>query len=144
MQDYPVGAEVSRADSDLSEFPHKELTRKIIGCAIKVHRELGPGYLESIYENALVHELTKQGLGLVRQRTVRVVYDGIDVGEHRIDILVEGAVVVELKSVDTLTSKHTAQLISTLKAVKAPVGLLVNFDEARLIDGIRRVVLSQR
>ena len=125
------------------EYPEKELTQRIIGCAIRVHRELGPGYLEAIYENALCHELAKQGVKFERQRVAKVFYDGVHVGEHRIDIFVEGTVVIELKSAEMLTSKHTAQVISTLKAAKAEVGLLMNFDEAVLVDGIRRVVLSR-
>ena len=125
------------------EFPEQELTGKIIGCAIAVHKELGPGYVECIYENALAHELAKQGLRVERQKVVKVLYDGIPVGEHRVDLFVEGKVVVELKSVETITSKHVAQAISTLKAVKAEVALLMNFDEAVLADGIRRVVLSE-
>ena len=125
------------------DYPCKELTEKIIGCAIRVHRELGPGYLEAIYENALAHELRKQGLRIERQRTAKVVYDGVEVGEHRADILVEGAVVVELKSVDQINSKHVAQVISTLKAVGAQVGLLLNFDEVRMVDGVRRVILTK-
>lgn len=122
------------------KYPEKALTEKIIGCAINVHRELGPGYLESIYENALAHEFAKQGLNFETQRLVKVFYDSVEVGVHRVDVLVEGKVVLELKSVDTLTQKHVAQMISTLKAVGARVGLLMNFDETRLVDGIRRVV----
>jgi len=122
-------------------YPEAELTERIIGACIAVHRELGPGYLEGIYENALAHELSQRGLPFERQRLMRVMYDGIEVGEHRIDLLVAGKVVLELKSVDQLTPKHVAQAISTLKAVGAKVALLVNFNEARVIDGIRRVVL---
>lgn len=130
---------VAGADRD---YPHRELTERVIGCAIRVHRELGPGYLESIYENALTHELRKQGLRVDTQHEVPVVYDGVQVGLHRADILVEGAVVVELKSVEALVPRHRAQLISTLKAVGASVGLLMNFNEARLAQGLKRVVLT--
>ncbi len=137
------GVDITGVRYSAKDYPEKELTEKIIGCAITVHRELGPGYLESIYENALSHELMKQGLAFERQRVVRVFYDGIQVGEHRLDLFVEGRVVVELKSVDTLTQKHLAQTISSLKAVGANVGLLMNFDEAKLVDGIRRVVLTR-
>ncbi len=123
------------------EYPERDLTEKIIARAIVVHRTLGPGFLEAIYENALSHELRKSGLGVERQKVVRIMYDGIDVGEHRADLLVEGKVVVELKSVDAISSKHVAQTISTLKALGVKVGLLINFDEARLVDGVKRVVL---
>ncbi|KKK97213.1 hypothetical protein LCGC14_2655010 [marine sediment metagenome] len=135
-------AKVSGVRYPSSEYPHQELTEKIIGCAIAVHRELGPGYLEAIYEQALAHELTKQGLRFQKQRIARVYYDGVEVGLHRIDLFVEEKVVVELKSVDRVASKHVAQVISTLKAVGAEIGLLMNFDEARVVDGISRGVLS--
>lgn len=124
------------------DYPHKELTERIIGCAICVHRALGPGYLEAIYENAMGYELRKQRLSFERQRSIKIVYDGFEVGKHRIDLLVEGKVVVELKSVDMLVPKHLAQVISTLKAAHLQVGLLLNFDEARMIDGVKRVVLT--
>ena len=137
------GAKVSGVSYSGEEYPHQELTEKIIGCGIRMHRELGPGYLEMIYENAMAHELTKQGLRFQRQFEAPVYYDSVQVGLHRADVLVEGQVVIELKSVDTLSDKHVAQVISTLKATKATVGLLLNFNEARLVDGIRRVVLSQ-
>ena len=137
------GIEVGGVGFPKEEYPDKELTQRIIGCAIRVHRELGPGYLEAIYENAMCHELAKQGLKFERQLVAQVFYDGAHVGEHRIDIFVEGKVVIELKSAETLTSRHIAQVISTLKAAKAKVGLLMNFDEAVLVNGIRRIVLSK-
>jgi GxxExxY protein len=135
------GATVTGAAASGDDFPEKELTEKIVGCAIAVHRALGPGYLEIVYENAMSHELGKCGLDAQRQRVVKVYYDGIEVGEHRIDIIVNSKVVLELKSVDSLSQKHLAQVISTLKAAGAKVGLLINFDEAKVVDGIRRVVL---
>lgn len=134
------GAGVSGVGFSEEQYPHKELTNKIIGCDINVHRKLGPGYLESVYENALARELSRQGLSFDRQYVVKVFYDGVEVGRHRLDIFVEGKVVVEIKSVETLIDKHIAQIISTLKAVGAKVGLLINFDESRLVDGVRRVV----
>ncbi|MCD4699028.1 MAG: GxxExxY protein [Phycisphaerae bacterium] len=132
-----------RANFPKEQYPEKELTEKIIGCAISVHRELGPGYLEILYERALAHEFKKQGLKFQQQRSAKVFYDGVEIGEHRIDLFVEEKVVVELKSVERLTSKHVAQVISTLKAVGVEVGLLINFDESRVVDGIQRVVLSK-
>ncbi len=134
------GAEISGGPRPGEVYPEKDLTEKIIGCAIAVHRELGPGFLEMIYENALSHELRKQGLVVERQVPVRVMYDGVEVGEHRCDVIVDRKVVIELKSVDALTDRHLAQLISTLKAFKLKIGLLLNFNEARLVDGLRRVV----
>jgi len=120
-------------------YPEQELTETIIGCAIRVHRALGPGYLEAVYENALAHELTKVGLSADRQRVVKVLYDGVEVGEHRADIVVDDRVIVELKSVESLHPKHVAQVISTLKATGVKIGLLINFNETRLVDGVKRV-----
>lgn len=139
----PIGARVTSALQEEAEaHPESELTSRIIGCAIAVHRELGPGFLEAVYENALSVELNRQGLAVERQKTARIRYQGVDVGEHRADLVVEGRVVVELKSVDQVLGKHVAQVISTLKALNVKVGLLLNFDEARLADGVRRVVLT--
>lgn len=126
-----------------TDYPLKELTGKVIGAAIEVHRVLGPGYVESIYENALVHELQKSGLKVRQQVTVTVIYDGVVVGEHRIDLLVEEAVVLELKAIEELAPRHHAQAKSTLKAAKLQVALLMNFNVARMADGIKRVVLTQ-
>jgi len=137
------GAEVTGARGPDKDYPERELTEKIIGCAIHVHRELGPGFLESIYENALARALNGSGLRFERQKVVKVFFDGVEVGEHRIDLFVENSVVVELKSVEVLTNRHMAQVISTLKAARTQVGLLLNFDAARLVDGIRRVVLTR-
>jgi GxxExxY protein len=128
---------------DRQEYPHRALTEKIIGCAIQVHRVLGPGYVESVYELALVHELVKQGMRVHRQRVYRVTYDGVEVGEHRVDVLVDETVVLELKNVECLLPIHAAQLISALKAVGAEVGLLINFNEEKLVHGIKRVVLTK-
>lgn len=138
---YPRGVkEIRGSNFSKEKYPHSDITEKIIGCAINVHKELSAGYVEGIYENALCHELDKSGMRFERQKVVPVRYDGAIVGEHRIDVLVEDVVVVELKSVSELTDKHVSQLMSTLKAARARVGLLINFGEARLIDGVRRVV----
>ena len=118
-----------------------EITEKIIGCAIKVHRTLGPGLLESTYEVCLVHELSKLGMKAIAQVTLPVVYDGIklDAG-YRIDILVENEVIVELKTVERILPVHEAQLLSYLKLSNKKLGLLINFNVARLTDGVRRLV----
>ena len=123
------------------QYPCKDITEKIIGCAISVHRELSAGFIESVYENALVHELTKQSMDVEQQKSLQVFYDGVLVGEHRADLIVEGQVVVELKAVRELNPQHASQLMSTMKAAKLKVGLLINFAESRLIDGVQRVVL---
>lgn len=122
-------------------YPCKEITEKIIGCAISVHRVLSAGFIESVYENALVHELAKQSMAVEKQKSLQVFYEGVLVGEHRADLIVEGQVVVELKAVRKLTPQHISQLMSTMKAAKLKVGLLINFAEARLVNGVQRVVL---
>ena len=130
----------STTDSD-PECPERELTQRIIGCAIEVHKTLGPGFKEGIYENAMIHELTRQGLAVNNQRVIQVFYKGTRVGWHRIDLVVEEKVIIELKHVETILKKHMAQTISTLKAAGLRVGLLINFNETRLMDGLRRVVV---
>lgn len=118
---------------------HNELTSEIIASAIEVHRRLGPGLLESAYEACLLYELHKRGLKAVSQVGLPVIYDEvkIDVG-YRIDILVEGSVILELKAVEKVLPLHEAQLISYLKLSGKKVGLLMNFNVTRLKDGITR------
>ncbi len=105
----------------------EELTGKIIGAAIRVHRELGPGYLESIYEEALCIELDSMGLKYIRQMPVEIRYRGKRAGEHRLDLLVEERVVVELKAVLEIQDIYYATLRSYLRATGKSVGLLLNF-----------------
>ena len=126
------------------DLPCFQLTEQIIGAAIAVHRELGPGFLESIYENALAHELSKQGLAVEQQKSFPVHYDGQIVGQHRLDLLVENQVLVELKAVDALAPTFTAQVISSLKVTRLPVGLLINFNVPLLKKGIRRFALTRQ
>lgn len=95
-----------------------------------------------IYERAMAHEMRKRGLAFEEQKPVQVRYDGVAVGEHRAHFLVEGKVIVELKNAEALIPKNTAQVISTLKAFGVRVGLLINFNEAKVTDGVRRVVLT--
>ncbi|HEY0670638.1 MAG TPA: GxxExxY protein [Longimicrobiales bacterium] len=121
------------------------ITEKIIGGAIKVHSQLGPGLLESIYEKCLGLELAKAGLRFECQAPVDVIYDGVKVGHaYFIDILVERVVVVEIKAVERLNPVYTAQLISYLKLSGCQVGLMLNFNSYNLRAGIKRVVLDYR
>jgi GxxExxY protein len=106
-----------------------------------VHRELHGGYQEIIYENALSHEMEKAGLSFQRQVCLPVYYDGQLVGEHRADIIVEGKVVVELKAVTNTTDQHVSQVMSIMRAAGAKVGLLINFNEARLVQGVQRIIM---
>lgn len=117
------------------------LSEKIIGCAIKVHRMLGPGLLESTYEICLVHELKKAGLKAERQIELPVFYDGIklDAG-YKLDILVEDAIILELKSVENLLPIHEAQLLTYLKLANKKLGLLINFNVTLLKNGIKRKI----
>jgi GxxExxY protein len=108
---------------------HKELTAKIIDCAYKVHRELGFGFLESVYQNAFMIELTKAGLQCEQEKRIQVRYDGRVVGDFVADIVVEDKVIIELKSVSQVHPAHAAQLVNYLKATGMEVGLLINFGE---------------
>ena len=117
----------------------EELTGKIIGAAIEVHRQLGPGFIESIYENALVYELRKRGLRVEQQLEVPIVYDGkIEVGKHRLDLFVENEIVIDLKAISELLAIHFAIVKSQLRAVKRKHGLLLNF--AKVTLEARRVI----
>ena len=121
--------------------PINLLTREIISAAIEVHRELGPGLLESAYEACLVHELTDRGVSLERQKPLPVVYHGVtlDCG-YRIDLLVENSVIVELKSVEVVERIHCMQLLSYLRLSGHKVGLLINFNVPVLTNGVQRIV----
>ena len=116
----------------------EELSKKIVGAAIEVHRELGPGFLESIYEEALKVEFTEHGLQYGAQKEIQIKYLGVEVGLHRLDLLVEKQIVIELKAVKELTDVHFSQLCSYLKATGLKVGLLLNFAKPTL--EIKRVV----
>ena len=116
-----------------------QITEKIIGCAIEVHKILGPGLLESAYEKCLVYELLLAGLRLEIQKPVPVVYKEILLDcSYRIDILVENSVVIELKTVEVLHSVHEAQILTYLKFAQKNVGLLINFNVTLLKNGIKR------
>jgi GxxExxY protein len=111
----------------------EDLTGKIIGAAIEVHRQLGPGFIESIYENMLVYELRKRGLKVEQQLEVPVIYDGnVEVGKHRLDLLVEGEIVIDLKAISELLDVHFAIVKSQLRAMKRKHGLLLNFAKVKL------------
>jgi len=136
---------VTRLDQRPLTEPSPEadrLAHEVIGAAIEVHRVLGPGLLESVYEEALCVELTQRGIPFVRQPAVDLTYKGVAVGKGRLDLLVGGILVVELKAVDALTDVHKAQVLSYLKTTGRKLALLVNFNVALLREGIKRVVLS--
>ena len=112
------------------EYQH--LTETIIGCAMKVHATLGPGFLESVYQKALAHELRKAGLRVECEKPIQVRYDGIVVGDFSADMLVEEVVLVENKAVQTLVTAHEVQLVNYLTATGIEIGLLLNFGAEKL------------
>jgi len=118
-----------------------KITEKIIGCAIEVHRNLGPGLLESVYEKALAIELKDDGLKYVRQKKLPVKYKNKSIGEFKIDILVENKIVLELKSVERHDPVFEAQLLSYMKLGNYKLGLLINFNTKLLKNGIKRMIL---
>lgn len=120
------------------------LAHAVIGAAIEVHRQLGPGFLESVYEEALSVELNLRHIKHVRQAPIMVTYKGQSVGEGRLDMLIENSLVVELKSVDALGNIHQAQLMSYLKTTGYTLGLLINFNVPVLRDGIKRIAYTKR
>jgi GxxExxY protein len=124
---------------DPSEF--NELTGQILGAAIEVHRALGAGLLESIYTSCLHFELSARNLRFVAQRAVPIVYKGMTVdARYRVDLIVEDRIVVEVKSVEALSSVHESQLLTYLALTECPAGLLINFNVPRLMDGVKRML----
>ncbi len=120
---------------------HNEVSAKVIGAAIEVHKELGPGLLESIYEICMVHLLREMGLRVETQVQVPIVFRGIKLGKPlRLDVLVEDMVIVELKAVGVVHDVEASKLLSYLRLSDRRLGLIINFHEHRLKDGIRRVV----
>lgn len=116
---------------------HEEITRKIIGCAMKVHSTLGNGFQEVIYQRALAIEMTKQGLGFQREMEMTIFYEGIDIGTRRVDFFVEENIMVELKALIKLEDVHLAQAMNYCQAYHLPIGLLINFGAKSL--GFQRV-----
>ena len=117
---------------------YEDLTEKIIGCAIEVHKKLGPGFLESIYENALIIELQRQNLRVEQQREVAIRYDVTEVGRHRLDLIIDDTIVVELKAVKNIEDVHFAIVKSYLKALGKEHGLIINFSK-KILD-VKRVI----
>jgi GxxExxY protein len=123
--------------------PHgtNQITRAAIGCGIRVHDVVGPGVFESVYEECMAYELTAEKLQFELQRKVPIIYKGVPLKSvYYIDIVIEGCVVVEVKSVQALAEIHRRQVLTQLKLANMPVGLLMNFNVLRLVDGVKRVV----
>ena len=127
-----------------AEMELNKITELVIGCAIEVHKNLGPGLLESTYLACLNYELSKKGLEVKKQLGLPLIYKEIflEIG-YRLDLLVEGNVVVEIKSVECLTDVHTAQVLTYLKLTNSRVGLLINFNVLRLTEGIKRLIARE-
>lgn len=119
----------------------EELTGRVIGAAIEVHRHLGPGFLESIYEKALCFEFQLRNIRFENQKEITVPYKTFSLSGQRLDLLVEGLLILELKAVDAIAPIHEAQLLSYLKSTGLRAGLLINFNVQQLKMGIRRMVL---
>jgi len=124
-----------------ADMPENAITERIIKCAIEVHRQLGPGLLESVYEEALDIECNFNGLKVLRQITVPVQYRGKTIGEYRPDMLINDLVIVEIKSVERFDPVFEAQVLTYLKITGKRVGLLINFNSRLVKDGIRRFIL---
>ena len=129
-------------NTERTENKRDPLTEEVIGCAIEVHRHLGPGLLESTYERCLAHELGRTNLSFKTQASMPIYYKGVNLDcGYRVDLLVENYLVIELKSVSQLTKLHEAQLLTYMKLAEAPTGLLINFNVKLLKDGIKRFAL---
>jgi GxxExxY protein len=135
------GTEKPQRKNNNINMENNEITEKIIGCAIKVHKELGPGLLESAYKECLYYEIIQSGLYAEKEKALPLIYHEVqlDCG-YRIDVLAEKRIVVEIKAVEALNDIHLAQVLTYLKLSKCKYGLLINFNVIRLVDGIKRVV----
>jgi len=121
-----------------------EIAKQILDAAFVVHTKLGPGLLESVYEVVLAHELRKQGLAVERQKPMPITYDGVRFDEaYRADLLVDSKVIVELKSVETTSPLHAKQVLTQLRMSGLKLGLLINFGQAHLKNGIKRLINGQ-
>lgn len=119
-----------------------QLSHTAIGAAIEVHRQKGPGLLESIYEKCMMHELSLRGIAAINQNIVKIEYKGLIFEEPlRFDVLIENCLLLELKSVQEILPIHKAQLLSYMKLLNIPIGLIINFHEMKLTDGIVRMIL---
>jgi GxxExxY protein len=126
----------------IPDKPINEITQQVIGCAIEVHRQLGPGLLESVYEKCLAYEMKQAGLAFETQIELPVKYKAVQIDcGFRVDLFVEKALIVEIKAVEVLIPIHEAQILTYMRMMGVKTGLLINFNERLLKDGIRRFVL---
>jgi GxxExxY protein len=130
---------LTRLESKLSPEV-EDVIYRVIGCAIEVHRHLGPGYLESIYKKAMCLELVEQSIRFACERAIEVTYKGRPIHSHYLDLVIEDCLVVELKAVSRFEPIHESQVVSYLRATGLHAGLLINFNSVRLKEGIKRIV----
>ena len=131
---------MTRMATNSTNIIYSDLSYEIMGAIFEVHKTLGPGFVESVYEKALIEEFTKRAIKVETQKVIDVIYKGKKIGNHRLDLIVEDKVVVELKTVERFAPHHTAQLLSYLKASGYKLGILVNFSKAKV--EYRRVVMG--
>lgn len=125
----------------MRDLTHNDISTSVLDCCFKIHRTLGPGLFESVYESILCQELTNAGLHFVRQQTIPVVWKGIKLNQGFIaDLIVESKVLIEIKSIAALAPVHNMQVLTYLKLTNLSLGLLINFNNALLKDGIKRVI----
>jgi len=121
-----------------------ELSRKVVDCVFTVHKELGPGFLEKIYEESLVSEMEDRGMAVSRQKALPVYYKNKKLSiQYKLDLMVEDQIILELKTVECILPVHEAQLISYMKQCKTSLGFVINFNETLIKNGIKRVVMSE-
>ena len=136
-----ITAENRRIHRELRNMIENQITEKIIGCAIKVHKNLGPGLLESAYQECLFYELKKAGLKVEKEKPLPLIYEEVKLEcGYRMDLLVEDKIIVEIKSVEALNDIHLAQVLTYLKLNDSKIGLLINFNVLQLIKGVKRVI----
>ncbi|MEK7501235.1 MAG: GxxExxY protein [Patescibacteria group bacterium] len=124
------------------EYKYQDITRRIIGCAMRVHNKLGNGFQEVIYQRALALEMIDEGLGFEREKEMSIIYNETPIGTRRVDFLVEGKIMVELKAIIEINDINKAQIINYLEAYKLDIGLLINFGQKRL--EFKRFINSDR
>jgi GxxExxY protein len=136
----PASNPLTRNTSDELVVPNDQLTHSIIGAAIEVHRHLGPGLFESIYDRAMQHELAMRGIPFRSQVAIPMTYKGTAVGDYFADLIIAERVIVELKAVTALHNAHVTQVLSYLRATNLRLGLLINFNAHVLVKGVKRVI----
>jgi GxxExxY protein len=136
-----IGADSTQINFDLTSFPDKELTQKVIGAAYEVHNELGPGFLEVIYQTALVRELSALGIKAVVQAPIPVFYKGSAIGQYFADVLANDRLIIELKAVAAIDSAHEAQVLHYLTATRLQLALIINFGGPSV--RVKRIVKSK-